>query len=264
MEDLFKSAKRRIGQAKTHIQNMEAGIKGFMDSTPYAVFTEPDPQDPENFTLLKVRQTEALPIEFSNMAVDAVDALRSALDQACYAAAVGAGAVEPKSAYFPFADSAAELETAIKGRCKDLPREVVELARAYRPYKGGTEALWAFNKARQSNQHKFMLDFSLIVIEREILALMLLSDGVIGIGPPTWDPVKHEMILAHIKIGTDFNFKPTFTVRVTFRDAGPLENFPAFPALQFLLDFVASAVERIEGMSLILAERDAALSNHSG
>jgi hypothetical protein len=78
--------------------------------------------------------------------MEIIEALRSALDQAGAACAVLTGKTNPKKSYFPFADSGPELTKVIKGRCKDLPGEIISLFRSFQPYQGGNDPLWAMNK----------------------------------------------------------------------------------------------------------------------
>lgn len=243
MTDPFRSAKRRIARADAHIQQLHTGIREFMNSEPYAVVVEPDFVHRVPRRKLIVRQVRPFPDELGDLAAEAVDALRSALDHACYAAANKPGA---KYTSFPFGDSEAELETCIKGRCKDLPAELVEKLRGYRPYKGGDDTLWAFNKARQSNQHKLLIDVSAIITGTAADYINLKSDGYVGIHPPRWDSQKQEMEVAEWGEGTDVEFYPKIALSITFKNAGVISGKRAIPLLSEFRETVATIVSDIE------------------
>ena len=134
--DPLQSAKRRLARAQTHIAHLEAGAKLFFDKKPTAVATE---QDAQGNTVVTIVLTEPFPEQLTDLAVEAVEALRSVLDQMAFAIAAAVGKPDSKSAHFPIADDAAGLETGIKGRCKDIPQEVITFFRSFKPYKGGND-----------------------------------------------------------------------------------------------------------------------------
>jgi hypothetical protein len=151
MGDPFRSLKRRIVRANEHISAFKAGADAFFDMQPYTRVVERDPET--GGEIRKLALTRPLPDHITDLAFEAIEALRSALDQAGYAAAVAGGAVRPKSSYFPIADFPGELDHVIKRRCKDIPPDVVTLFRSFRPYKGGNGLVWAMNKACNTSKH---------------------------------------------------------------------------------------------------------------
>ena len=48
-----------------------------------------------------------------------------------------------KHVHFPFADRHYELERVIKGRCKNVPPEIIHLIQTFKPYRNGNDLLWA-------------------------------------------------------------------------------------------------------------------------
>lgn len=107
--DPFYSPKRRIARAKKHIRDLEGEIKAFLDSKPYARVIEPDAEGTGE--LHKIKFTKALSECLSDTAVDAVDNLRSALDQAGYAVAVASGRPNAKSSYSPSPTAPPDMKT---------------------------------------------------------------------------------------------------------------------------------------------------------
>jgi hypothetical protein len=59
--------------------------------------------------ILKFKLEKPLPEICTHYAAEALEALRSALDQTDYAAAVASGVAKPKSAKFPFGNTAADM-----------------------------------------------------------------------------------------------------------------------------------------------------------
>src|SRR5271154_1291318 len=114
MPEPFLSAKVRVGRAKEHLNTLKEEGRAFWESRPYAYFAEPNPDG--RTQTFKCRLTKPVPGIFDTLAVEAVEHLRSALDHVGYEAAILGGKREPKSAYFPIADSAAKLETDVIGR----------------------------------------------------------------------------------------------------------------------------------------------------
>ena len=81
-DDPFHSAKRRVARARDHIHNLETGFRAFVDGKHEALVKE---VDAEENTIVKVKLTKPLPDELTDYAFEAIEALRSALDQAAFA-----------------------------------------------------------------------------------------------------------------------------------------------------------------------------------
>jgi hypothetical protein len=114
---LLESPRRRLGSAKRKIRRLEKRIATFFKNKPGGPITE---TDAKGVTTHAFKFNRKIPDSWADAAVEAIEALRSALDQCGYAVAVRSGIAEPKNAYFPFGDTPAELDANAKGRCKDL------------------------------------------------------------------------------------------------------------------------------------------------
>jgi hypothetical protein len=132
--DPFESPKHRLTRAKEHIRRLEKRIKTFIKKTPPSRAEE---LDAEGWTVHSLKFPRPVPQSWADSAGGAIEHLRSALDQCGYAAAVRGGKVDPKNAYFPFADTSTELANVINGRCKDLPTEISALFGSFEPHQGG-------------------------------------------------------------------------------------------------------------------------------
>ena len=124
--DPFASPKRRLARARQHISDLRVAIQAFYDGGPYRMtVSELDPKSGN--TIHKVKVIRRPSDEINNIVSEGIEALRSTLDQAAYVTAARNGTLHPKSAYFPFAETLVGLEASIKGRCKDIPSEILTL-----------------------------------------------------------------------------------------------------------------------------------------
>jgi hypothetical protein len=89
--------------------------------------------------------------------------MRDVLDLAGYGLAVASGAVDPQHTNFPFAPNAVKFEEQVRGRCKDLPDDIVMLFRSLKPYKGGNDLLWALNCMAVTDKHKLLIPIAVKV-----------------------------------------------------------------------------------------------------
>src|ERR1022692_4111514 len=125
-----------------------------MNLKPYTRVAEPDTTTP-HLEVHKLRFDQGLPDLFFALTSDALHNVRDSLDNAEYALAVAAGKTHPLHTAFPFGGSAADFENNL-GRCKDIPKEIHALFRAYGPYRGGNDFLWALNKLAVTDKHKLL------------------------------------------------------------------------------------------------------------
>jgi len=199
--DPFDSPKRRLLRAKQHIRDLDLRISKFFKKQPHKGVVERDASGLNE--IHKVRLTKSIPSQFADRAAEVVEALRSALDQTGYAVAVLAGAIEPKSAYFPIAEKAADLENVIKGRCKDLPPDIISLFRSFNPHKGGNDTIWALNRACTVAKHRTLIRVGMSVLKIETRGISFLEGGSLPI--PKWDSEKNEVIFGIVGPEESFN-----------------------------------------------------------
>jgi hypothetical protein len=228
-DDPFRSPKRRLARAKENLQKFDDAVKAFIKSDPYARVVE---RDPDGVTEIhKITLKRQLPEEAIHLAAEIVEALRSTLDQTGYACAVLAGVRKSKSAYFPCADSAPELANVIKGRCKDLPSDIVSLFRSFQPYQGGNDYLWAMNKMANT-KHTALVAVG--ISSGGMLINSLRTGGPLALRVPRWDTAKNEMIFAITRAGSKLDYNVKFTLEVSFGDVPGLSGHRALEALSNL------------------------------
>jgi hypothetical protein len=234
-KDLFGSPKRRIARAKRHIRNLDARIEKFFKNQPYARVIEPDADGIDQ--LYKIKLTKPLPESLTDLSNEIVEGLRSGLDQAAFATAVADGKINAKSAYFPIADDVIGLETGIKGRCKDIPSDIITLFRSFNPYKGGNDLIWALNQLCNRSKHRFLT--AEMAVGRMYCRSGFLPAGTLPI--PRWDSAKDEMVFGRVGPDGEFKYDIDFSFFVALGEMDIVGHQPAVP----VFDAMASEVERI-------------------
>jgi hypothetical protein len=231
--DPFFAPKRRLARANQHLRKLNRGLIAFHRKNPYRRIAEVDLD-----TLMhKIRLSRPIPIGCIDAATEAIEALRSALDQIGYAAAIASGARLPKKTSFPFADAVGNLQNA-RGWAKDLPDEVWTVFCGFRPYKGGNDALWSLNKLCNLGKHAMFAAFS---VSSGGIDVQSGSGPVTILRPSIWDSAKNEIIFAHSPVGIPFDYNFQLSVAIAFDEIDTLRGQPAIA----VLDTVSSEVERI-------------------
>lgn len=241
--DPFESPKRRLARAKKYIRRLEKRIYTFMHKTPPGRGEE---IDSEGWTVHSLQFSRPIPQSWGDSAGDAIEHLRSSLDQSGYAAAVLGGIKEPKNAYFPFADTPGQLATVIRGRCKDLPDAIADLFGSFNPYETGNYSLWALNKLCNANKHRLLVPVAVAATGMHFYRATFMK------GPAEllmqWDAEKHRLIFARIGPGGEFKYDVGITTHIIFDEINGVKGGPAVG----VLDLIAHEVERV----LVATERE--------
>jgi hypothetical protein len=237
----FYSAKRRLARAKQHIRRFEKSRKAWHAKRPYKRITDLDID-----TLMhKVKITKPFYVAMIDASSEALEALRSVLDQAGYAAAVASGKAKPKRAHFPFGDDAAGLGNTIgRGSTRDLPDEILALFCGFKPYKGGNNILWALNKLANTNKHALLAPTSFISGGFSVHSG---SGPVTILHPAQWDRMKNEITFAHSPAGVEFNYHIQLAVAVAFDEIETARDMPAIDFLNAAAGIVESILLATEG-----------------
>ena len=194
MNDIFASSKLRLSRAKEHILIFEKRQRAFLKAKEWSDIVERDANG-INY-LHKIRFLKPFPDDFTLIATEAIEHLRASLDHAAYIMAVASGIAAPKSAYFPFAQDAAGLQTVIKGRCKDIPADLVTLFCSFQPYKGGNDLLFALNSVCIANKHRELTQMDIIpdITINSIQANSIYGPVRVTVPQLIWDRRKNEII----------------------------------------------------------------------
>jgi len=242
MSDPFHSSKYSLARAKQHISDLERQVSEFIKTKPYTFVVEIDPNTSEE--VHKVKLTKPVPVALPGIALDAANNLRSALDQAIYAVILLATGKKVKNAFFPVARTEADFENAVRGRLKELPKEIVDLIRALKPYKGGNIPLWVLNVFCNTNKHAAIAP---VIITR---GGRMRARGVAAPGftmPfPVWDGTKNEMELFRQPVGSASNVEIEITYHVAVSDVELMENAPIGLVFDKFLSVVEGIVMALE------------------
>ncbi len=206
-----------LGWAQRRIDDLEKEIDRFSNARPWTFVRERD--DDGVIDALKVKFSSRLSNDIPHIIFDAVNHLRSALDQTAHAIAVRhTGKARPKHAKFPFGQTEQEMVNDANGRCKDLPTEVTSIFRSFKPYKSGNVVLWALNELANTPKHKTIYPVSLsglsTLIRPNGLKIEMRPNERFELFPPRWDADKYELILGYVPSRISFpeDLEVTFTV----------------------------------------------------
>lgn len=241
--DPFSSPKRRLARAQQHISTLKKRIETFFKKNPPVRAAE---LDPDGWTVHCLKFARNMPESWSDAAGDALDALRSALDQCAYSAAVLGGATTPQNAYFPFADTAVNIENTIARRCKDLRPEVITLFRGFKPYKGGNDALWSLNKLCNANKHRLLIPVGITASGMTINHATASGSG--SILDPKWNGEKNRIEFARFGPGSDFKYDVNLAFDIVFDQINGVESLPAGPALVVIARNVKDVLTQTEAL----------------
>src|SRR5260370_14306351 len=136
MSDPFASSRYSIEHAKRRITELEGEVVAFWNSNPYSNAVEQNADGTEDFH--KIKLVKPMPISLPGIAFDAINSLRSALDQSGYSVGIAAK-TKGKNSHFPFGDSIAEVQSRIGSSSKDIPKDIFDLMVSFKPYKAGND-----------------------------------------------------------------------------------------------------------------------------
>jgi len=250
MNDPLESSRYSVEHAKRRINELEAEVTAFNQTNPYIQVVERDNNTFED--VFKIRLTQPVPIALKGIASDAVNAMRSALDNAGYAVAV-AGGSKGGHAHFPFWGNAAEAAGSKHGRSKDIPKEIFDLMFACKPYKGGNDLLWALNKLSNTRKHEIVVP---IIVSSGGFKIsvgggngtIFNARGPFTIGGTHWNGAKNELEFMRVGLGgqieSDANF--SFSLFVAFGEVDVIRGQPAIGVLRAMVDEVERVLMAIE------------------
>jgi hypothetical protein len=196
MPDIFESSSNCLTRAKEHLTELKLRMKAFLKAKDW---TTPAPElDPDGINYLwKIKFTKPFPTILANVAADAVNNLRAALDQIWVTIARASHAIGPtEQAYFPIANSAAKLENNINSGCKKFHQDILSLLRGFQPYKGGNDLIWTLNRVSTTNKHDITVPIIIIPGFRMNNIQATSIDGPVRATVPQleWDRGKNEII----------------------------------------------------------------------
>lgn len=242
MDDPFESPRLLIEDARLDVATLDSEFKAWVKKLQPESVVSRDPQTGEH--LAKLRYAEKMPGRFRVLASNAVNNLRHALDQAVNCAAVQLGGRDTN--YFPFAQSASDMDAAMKDRCKKVPVGLHPVLKGFKPYPGGDDLLCAVQIANK-NKHRGILNLHAEAVggRHEVNARM---SGPGRVGTLIWDSHKQELEMARVAPGTrlDMDSKGSVVFRIELRNTPTPQGEPATAILYSLADKVESVLLALE------------------
>jgi hypothetical protein len=248
MPDYFASPKRKLARAKKHIADLERERDRFIEAYSGSHIAEINPDS--GLKEFKIVLPGFDFGEFSDIASDAFQNLRNALDHVCAASSWASGKTSARPcAYFPIGKTSDDVERAIKGKCKDLPPEIQTLLRAFKPYKTGNRHpfLWALADTANVDKHALIRPYiphlwnvtvgSAETIERPRLTFLV---------HPFWNAEKNEIVYATAAgdVAPQYDIHPN--IDIALADGHGIDNIPALLALNLIADVVERVLMTVE------------------
>ena len=148
----------------------------------------------------------------------------------------------PYTTFDLLAGSAIECENGIKGRCKDIPGKIHPLFRAYQPYRGGNDFLWALNEVAITDKHKL-----LAIAVGSMLGNMVAEGGFVRMPVnQVWDSLKQEIELATWVAGSTVKYKAEFALFIAFDEIPVVGGEPVLRVLDYFANIVEDILLQIE------------------
>lgn len=148
----------KVQRANQHIRDFELAQASFIASNPYRVCVEEDPSGKNaSYYISKMTPT---PSELAVIAADAINNLRSALDNLAFQIVSDANGGEAPTwkVYFPISMSAADYKGTRIGCIRGVRKEIIDQFDEIQPYKGGKgHSLWQLKELNNADKHKIPL-----------------------------------------------------------------------------------------------------------
>jgi hypothetical protein len=242
MTDPFHSSKYSLARAKEHVGDFKRQVGEFIKTEPYTFVVEIDPKTSEE--VHKVKLSKPMPAALPGIASEAVYHLRSCLDQLIYAVILLACGKRVRNAYFPIARTQGDFENAVKGRLKEVPKEIADLIRGLKPYEGGNIPLVALNALSNTNKHAFIAPTA-IVSEGDMSVKGTLCAGA-SVPTPIWDRTKNDMEIFRQPVGGASQVNIKLSYFVAMHDVEFVDGAPAHAVLDKFVNVVEGILIAVE------------------
>jgi hypothetical protein len=244
----------KIERAKHHIVDLHRQFRVFIDTKPYRVSTQRDPQTSK--LIYYASRVEPMPTAFATITGDAIQNLRSALDHLAYQLhLVGTNlTADPKwGGRFLCERSAHEFKSRIHGVVKGMRQDAVDAIHAIEPYKGGKgEAFWILNELNNADKHRLIVTVASVFHRTVVPVHVHIDPALIAEGVRIWDSqllitprdaprsLKQGDILFVDGPNAKLNKEYQFMVGVAISEPGIVEGKPLLETLQHLADLVSN------------------------
>lgn len=235
----FEASKLKVERAQRHLNELATETRKYMRRDPFRLLIEDSPDPGYHNWIVKLRY--GVPGCLSAIIGDVVHNLRTALDLlACDLVRLNGG--NDKNVYFPFSETAGDLDEMIKKRkLHRASPDVVELIRSMKPYHGGNLALRAIHDLDVVDKHKSLIPVARLASLPRFTVRGEVYDGVgvdVSEGTVAW------------RLPAQARYKPGLSMpgkfHLMFPTGSPLAGKEVGPTLHELRQLVLTIVETFE------------------
>jgi hypothetical protein len=243
----FKSARLKVERAVSHANEYRAVLDAFVKSNPIRISAEIDPKTGQ--PIIKGVFEKPIPDGLFLSAADAIQNLRSALDQAASCCARAAG-YSSRNTYFPHGkDEAGFMDYLGVKNCEKIPEVVREAIADLQPYYGGKGYLIrALHDLNIVDKHNKLLDVGYAVAKVQV------SNNVRSSGGTTWRYSEGKLETLEPNPTSQVNERIQVTIRTTFLDVKAVKGEAVMHVLSEMTKVVSRAIEVMEtGLATFIA-----------
>jgi hypothetical protein len=233
----------KVERAKKHLTDLKLARDRFVDSKPYRITREYDPQT--RYNTYRVFDVQIPDVEIALIAGDVIHNLRSALDHLAYQLVLVNGAVPTKQTAFPVFDDAAKHKAGLAGKVKGMAQSAIDAINATESYQGGKGAgLWVIHYLDIADKHHALLTTLINVTGSSFTIPGYWERGYRGVGgvsfPNFGTRLKDGDVIAtrEAEMDKDLNL----TLDIAFTEPEVIEGRAVIETLQRLTDLVANLI----------------------
>lgn len=243
----FDVPQKTITWARVCIDLGREAIRRYFEDKPFTLVIEDDPNSGEKITkiILSVGPTPEIEGHFTNALVG----LKHSFDQSLFAAAQATKCLGFDKTY-PWADTRAGCEAIIQKRQMKLktrlPQPIIDEVLRQKPYStgpGSSSREYLVREIAKMANDKHTIGFTTAASITQLQTSNLITTGGLSFGYP-WDPVKKEMIISRVAVGSAASYNnPTISANVFFERRGMIGEVPVIDAATYFADAAQAALD---------------------
>lgn len=237
-----------VSGADEDIEKANAAFQEFFESKPYEQIIA---RYPHSWTDIHKLRFKKMPLVLGRNISKVGADLRSALDHVGYDCAALSGNTRLKYTHFPFGASESHLDDVIRGKCKDLPKDIVSHFRSFKPYRGGDDLLWAINEIANGIKHRGIKPLAYEIGPTRLRKFNTGGSSRFAFAPK-WSGGKYEIELAHTSLGANPTYEFELAFRVAFDDVPIVDGADVVTTLQHMSAKVTGIIDSTEAKVRLL------------
>jgi hypothetical protein len=233
----------KVERAKQHLSDLEIARQRFMETNPYRIERERDPQT--GYNIYRVFDIQIPPADIGLITGDVIHNLRSVLDHLAYALVIANGNTPNKQTAFPIYDAAAKYVDHSGRQIELMAQSAIDAINANEPYQGGKGAgFWVLHYLDIADKHHALLTPLMNVTEASFSFPGWWSPSYRGVGgvsfPKFGEPLEDGDIVAtrEAEMDDDMNI----TLDVAFTEPEVIKGRAVVVTLRTLADLVDNLI----------------------